>query len=244
MRRQLRTVKHPGILNDVLFKIVFATEAGKPILQALLNALLDLNGPQKIVSLELINPISEKEYIDEKGPILDLKARDNSGRQYNIEVQLNPGLGDYIQRSIYYTSKFYSEQIRRGESYDDLLKTISISLLDFNFFPKSKAVHSTFRLWEKDQDFAQLHHVELRKFSPSKPQELKTLRAMALHSQVCRPLQRQRGSTTRKSIPRGGNHHGLRIHAPSLCHRPGPSPDRGARESGKRRAEPDATLEG
>jgi len=93
VRRQLRTVKHPGILNDVLFKIVFATEAGKPILQALLNALLDLNGPQKIVSLELINPISEKEYIDEKGPILDLKARDNSGLPIQHRSSAQSGSG-------------------------------------------------------------------------------------------------------------------------------------------------------
>ena len=144
-----------------------------------MNALLDLNGSQKIVSLELLNPISEKEYVDEKGPILDLKARDQAGRQYNIEVQLNPGLGDYIQRSIYYLSKFYSEQIRRGDAYSELLKTISISLLDFEIFDHHQAVHSTFCLWEKDLGFAlsdalELHYVELRKFSPTKPHELKT----------------------------------------------------------------------
>ena len=117
-------VKHPGILNDILFKIVFGTESSEPTLRALLNALLDLNGPQKIVDLALLCPISEKEFIEEKGPILDVKARDDAGRQYNIEVQLSPGIGDYIKRSIYYTSRFYSEQIKRGDSYDNLVKTI------------------------------------------------------------------------------------------------------------------------
>ncbi len=67
-------------------------------MRALVNALLDLNGPDEIVELIFLNPISEKEYVDDKGPIFDLKARDNQGRQYNVEVQLRPGLGDYLKR--------------------------------------------------------------------------------------------------------------------------------------------------
>ncbi len=108
-------VKHPGILNDVLFKIVFGTQSGEPMLRALVNALLDLSGENEIAELTLMNPISEKDYVDDTGPILDLKARDNLGRQYNVEVQLRPGLGDYLKRSIYYLTKFFSEQIQRGD---------------------------------------------------------------------------------------------------------------------------------
>ena len=72
-------VKHPGILNDILFKIVFGTSSGEPTMRALVNAMLDLRGPDEIVELTMINPISEKEYIEEKGPIFDLKARDSNG---------------------------------------------------------------------------------------------------------------------------------------------------------------------
>lgn len=118
-------------------------------MRALVNALLDLRGPDEIVELILLNPISEKEYIDDKGPIFDLKARDSKGRQYNVEVQLRPGVGDYVERSNYYLSKFYSEQIHRGDSYQDLLKTVSISLVDFNLILETEEVHSTFLLREK-----------------------------------------------------------------------------------------------
>lgn len=38
-------------------------------MRALVNALLDLRGLDEIVELISINPISEKEYIDDKGPI-------------------------------------------------------------------------------------------------------------------------------------------------------------------------------
>jgi predicted transposase/invertase (TIGR01784 family) len=172
-------VRHPGILNDVLFKIVFGTQAGEPILRALVNALLDLDGEHKIVALTLLNPISEKEFIDDKGPILDLKARDQLGRQYNVEVQLSPGLGDYIPRSLYYVCKFFSDQIQRGDSYHQLLKTVSISLLDFDLFPEPERVHSRFTLREKGDssplcDLLELHYIELRKFRPNKPQQLQT----------------------------------------------------------------------
>ena len=58
-------------------------------------------------------------------------------------------------------------------------KTVSISLLDFNLFPDSQPLHSIFRLWEPELgipllDLLELHYIELRKFSPSKPQELRT----------------------------------------------------------------------
>ena len=172
-------VKHPGILNDILFKIVFGTTSGEPTMKALVNALLDLHGADEIVELILLNPISEKQYIEDKGPIFDLKARDSKGRQYNVEVQLRPGVGDYLKRSIYYISRFYSEQMQRGDSYQDLLKTVSISLVDFNLLPDTEAVHSTFLLREKNSgyllsDVLELHYVELRKFKPAKPQELRT----------------------------------------------------------------------
>ena len=172
-------VKHPGILNDILFKIVFGTTSGEPTMKALVNALLDLHGADEIVELILLNPISEKQYIEDKGPIFDLKARDSKGRQYNVEVQLRPGVGDYLKRSIYYISRFYSEQMQRGDSYQDLLKTVSISLVDFNLLPGTEAVHSTFLLREKNSgyllsDVLELHYVELRKFKPAKPQELRT----------------------------------------------------------------------
>ena len=52
---------HPGLLNDVLFKIVFGSEKSTPRLRALLNALLSLEGVEKIVDLEILNPSIDKD---------------------------------------------------------------------------------------------------------------------------------------------------------------------------------------
>jgi predicted transposase/invertase (TIGR01784 family) len=172
-------VKHPGLLKDILFKIVFGSQSSEPVLRALLNALLNRTGPRTIVSLEILNPTFDKEYLAEKGAILDVKARDQTGRQYNIEVQLNPGLGDYVARSLFYSAKFFCDQLERGQPYESLCQTVTISLLDFNLFPDRTELHSTFQLREPEQgfpltDLLELHYIELRKFSPSKTQELRT----------------------------------------------------------------------
>lgn len=133
-------VKHPGLLNDILFKIVFGSRDSEPVLRALLNALLSRTGSETIVSVEILNPGFDKDYVIEKGPVLDVKARDQAGRQYNIEVQLNPGIGDYAARSIFYTTKFFCDQLQRGQPYETLKKTVSISLLDFNLFPEREII--------------------------------------------------------------------------------------------------------
>ena len=172
-------MRHPGLLNDILFKIVFGSRDSEPVLRALLNALLSRTGTETIVSVEVLNPGFDKQYTIEKGPVLDVKARDQAGRQYNIEVQLNPGVDDYAARSIFYTAKFFCDQLERGDPYHSLRKTVSISLLDFDLFPERENLHSTFRLWEPRLnvpllDLLELHYIELRKFSPEKPQELRT----------------------------------------------------------------------
>lgn len=51
--------------------------------------------------------------------------------------------------------------------------------LDFNLLPETEEVDSTFLLREKNSgyvlsDVLELHYVELRKFKPAKPQELRT----------------------------------------------------------------------
>ncbi len=172
-------MKHPGVLNDILFRIVFGSQSSEPVLRALLNALLGLEGSDRIVELTLLNPILEKDFVGEKGPILDLKAKDVAGRQYNVEVQRHSGSDSYTKRSFYYGSRFYAEQLQQGASYKTLRKTVCLSILDFVLFPDSPPIHHRFELREREQHFLldellELHFVELTKFRPDKPQQLQT----------------------------------------------------------------------
>ena len=172
-------VSPPGLLNDVIFKLVFGGSHSEAVLRYLLNALLALNGEDRIVGLEILNPTPDKVYFDDKGPILDLKAKDEKGTRYNIEVQLKaPGV-NYIKRSLYYTTRMYAEQLKSGHEYHLLAKSVSISLLDFTLFPHSDKLHSTFSLWDQSQnieltDDLELHYIELPKFVPDKPRSVQT----------------------------------------------------------------------
>lgn len=75
----------PGIdpRVDDAFKKVFGTEENVPIVTAFLNAVL--TPARRIVALELLNPFCEKDAADDKLAIVDIKARDELGQQYNVE---------------------------------------------------------------------------------------------------------------------------------------------------------------
>ncbi|HPG30400.1 MAG TPA: Rpn family recombination-promoting nuclease/putative transposase, partial [bacterium] len=119
-----------GLKNDVIFKYVFGHPKNKYILLSLLNALLGYDYHNKITDIKLLNPLNLKEYLDDKFSILDIKAKDNQGRQYNIELQIQQDRY-FIPRVIYYHDKLFVEQLGKSESYEKLNKTISISILNY-----------------------------------------------------------------------------------------------------------------
>ena len=160
-------------LNDVIFKIVFGAEGSPDLVRALINALLRLSGPERITEIEILNPHVEKRYVDEKGGVLDVKARDSMGRLYNIELQVGNELA-YVPRVLYYLTRLFSGQAAPGDYYGDLGKTIGISLLDFQLFNDRDDLHSTYRLYDtlhehQLTDLLEVHFIELVKFRQGKP---------------------------------------------------------------------------
>ena len=89
----------PSLLNDILFHIVFGSKGSEKLTRHLLNALLGYTGLQKIQTLEIINPTLDKDYIADKGAVLDVRAQDGTGKFYNIEVQLRAN-DAYVSRSV------------------------------------------------------------------------------------------------------------------------------------------------
>ena len=90
-----------------------------------------------------------------------------------MEVQLKGTDLDYTKRSLYYTTRLYSDQLKSGHDYHLLERSVSISLLDFILFPEGQELHSTFSLWDRAQDFQltrdlELHYIELPKFTPER----------------------------------------------------------------------------
>jgi len=116
--------------SDFFVKYLFGREQVKDLTISFINAVLDDSGFPIMKSLEIKNPFNLKTFIAEKESILDIKATDESGRPYDIEMQVSGSLF-FKSRSLYYWSKLYLLQIGEGERYHLLKPTICINLLDF-----------------------------------------------------------------------------------------------------------------
>lgn len=135
----------PGIdpRVDYAFKKVFGSEANVAVLADLLHAVL--KPARRIVELQLINPFNEKDAADDKLSILDIKARDDLGQHYNVEMQLF-GTHIHLQRILYYWAVLHSEQLREGDNYTKLRTTISIAIVNSVLFPDVPDYHLDFQL--------------------------------------------------------------------------------------------------
>ena len=114
--------------NDVVFKALFSR--GKPrITQAMLEAILKM----KIDKLELDKSTDLlNENADDKNGRLDLRAIINGNTECDIEVQLTSN-DNIAERFVYYWAKMYVANLKIGDTYSDLRKTISIIILDDDF---------------------------------------------------------------------------------------------------------------
>ena len=72
--------------NDFAFKKTFGSPENKVALISLLNAILALPSPISDVTIE--NPYNLQDFHDDKLSILDVKATDEWGAIYDIEMQL------------------------------------------------------------------------------------------------------------------------------------------------------------
>jgi predicted transposase/invertase (TIGR01784 family) len=95
---------------DVVFKALFGREDSKDLLASLLTSLLDIpiKSPDDLI---LTNTELSKNYGDDKLSRLDVRVKTNQDEHIDIEVQIIDKQ-DMIQRSIYYVSRLYVEQMR------------------------------------------------------------------------------------------------------------------------------------
>ena len=103
---------------------------------------------------------------------------DGTGKRYNIEMQVAHEIS-YIKRIIYYHDKLYTGQLKNSEDYDNLNKSISISILDFVLLKEEKDVHNIYRYLNTKSkkeltDLKEIHFIELPKFNKKDPDKLKT----------------------------------------------------------------------
>jgi predicted transposase/invertase (TIGR01784 family) len=125
--------------NDVAFKKIFGDEKHKEVLISFLNSILDFKDEKTIVDVILSNTYQLSQIEELKDTILDIKAKNQNGEEFIIEMQ-KKDIGDFAKRSLYYTSKAYVSQIDIAEKYLQLKKVYYIAIVDFEIFDNTSFI--------------------------------------------------------------------------------------------------------
>jgi len=76
-------------LADIFVRYLLRSEDHKNILISFLNAVFSHKGHDLVVEIEILNPFNLKSLQETKESILDVKAKDSTGRWINIEIQVD-----------------------------------------------------------------------------------------------------------------------------------------------------------
>ena len=112
---------------DWAMKRMLRDKANFGVLEGLLTVLLE----RKITILEILESESNQRTSDDKFNRVDIKAREENGDIIIVEVQNTRELY-YLERILYGTSKAITEHISLGDSYKEVKKIYSISILYFD----------------------------------------------------------------------------------------------------------------
>ena len=125
---------HIGITDDRMFGTVFQNEEE---CRELLQRILGIH----IKEIHVIAQMPIEGSFFGKGSRLDIYAKDEDGNVYDIEMQTT--MQKILPlRSRYYHSEMDSYQIKKGQPYDKLKKSIVIFICTFDFFGDDRSVYT------------------------------------------------------------------------------------------------------
>ncbi|WP_346911236.1 Rpn family recombination-promoting nuclease/putative transposase [Faecalicatena orotica] len=134
-----------------------------------ISALLDLS-PNEVEDTVLLPTLLSRDSADDKLGIMDVRVLLKDGTQMNMEMQVKY-FEYWDERALFYLSKMFDSQIRKGESYEKLQKCIHVSILDFIHFPNDNKCYR--RIHFRDDQTSQLYSdkmelqiLELKKLPP------------------------------------------------------------------------------
>ena len=152
------------LTNDYAFKRLLGSEENKPLLQDLLECILDLD-PQDVIDLELMDKELTKEELSDKTGILDVKLKLTNNTVIDIEIQASWN-ASFVKRTLFYWAKMYTADFKAGESYESLHKCIAINIIA-DGFRLNDAIHSEYVVQEKEvhtplTDVLEIHFLDLQ----------------------------------------------------------------------------------
>ncbi len=144
-QKQNKKIKRYPPKMDIIFQAIFGEVGSENITKDFLEKILK----RKIEKISLDkNPILRRELKDDKLGVLDVVTELDGKEKCNIEMQLIDK-NNIIERMLYYWSKMYTRQIKAGDNYNKLEKTIVILIADFNIKGLEEVeYHSTWKIIE------------------------------------------------------------------------------------------------
>ena len=156
--------KKPAVINDYIFKKIFSKKGNESILKDFLISVLDI----PIQKVETRAEVSLERQIEEnKLGRLDILAKLDDSTIVNIEVQILNKY-NFIDRTMYYWSGNYYNELRAGEDYKEVKKVIAINILDYEIFEEGP-YHEIARIRRDYKnkiltDKMELHFIQIPKF--------------------------------------------------------------------------------
>jgi predicted transposase/invertase (TIGR01784 family) len=139
---------NPGL--DFVFKKIFGDVQNADMTGDFLASALKLPA-EELNTLTFINTELFREHANDKKGILDVRIKTPAGMEINIEMQ-NFYEKTMAERAIFYWAKMFTSHLSKGQTYEQLTKTIHIGILHFNFFPYKK-YHSVFTPREETENY-------------------------------------------------------------------------------------------
>jgi predicted transposase/invertase (TIGR01784 family) len=169
-------MKFVDITNDMAFRKIFGNDTKKKTLISFLNAVIDFPKNQQIIDVEITNPYQLGKLSGGKSTIVDVKAKDQKGNLFIVEMQVAE-FDFFHKRILYYTSQSYVAQIDKGVLYDKLKPVYFIGILEFEIGKNTSyfSRHKVLNVETKEQVIqdVEFNFIELPKFD-KKINELET----------------------------------------------------------------------
>ncbi|GHU05542.1 hypothetical protein FACS1894158_08670 [Betaproteobacteria bacterium] len=112
-----------------------------------LKSILDLP-EEDYQEVTIVDPHLKGEVPDDKQGILDVKVKTPGGKLIDIEIQIveHPQMRE---RVVFYLARMVTEQISRGEDYQEIKRSISILITDYVQIPENKDYRNCYRLHDR-----------------------------------------------------------------------------------------------
>lgn len=163
--------------NDVAFRRTFGTERYKNVLMGFINDILEFDSDSRIIDVTFLPPNQEPDIASQKSSTVDVLCKDANDVQYIVEMQVAHEKG-FEKRALYYASKAYVKQLKKGDKeYWNLKKVIFIAITNYIVFPEKahyKSDHVILDRETREHDMKDISFtfIELPKYKKSRSEKV------------------------------------------------------------------------